>query len=221
MKDQSGKPVKANLSLSVTDFNLIGESPYPALTESPLSFDNYDDFSEYITLSGQVETRQNDLLMTFFMPSTNQIYYTTSEVEGNFTLLVPGFYGNQVIQYVGLFSKGARIGVTEQAPIAPAASLKYTRSVVNYIRQSKDRKLIYQLFNKTESTSTFQVIEQQQQAAPDREFNGSDYPFATLPEFCKELSTPFKYLTRKKRAPDLRCLTPKAETSILGTHCLS
>ena len=216
VKDQTGKPVQVNLSVSVTDYEMVGESPYSTLTESTLSLDRLDDLSEYITLSGQVETKQDDLLMTFFMPSTNQIYYTTSVEEGVFTLLVPGFYGNQVIQYVGLFSEGTRIDVIGPEPIAPTTSLKYTKSVVNYIKQSKDRKLIYQLFNKTESTSNFQVVEQQQQAAPDREFKGSDYPFATLPEFCKELSTPLKFMNSKKRTTEFKMFNPESRNFYFG-----
>lgn len=76
--------------------------------------------------------------------------------------------------------------------------------------------MIYQLFNKTENNTSFQLFEESQLADPDREFIPSEYPFEHLPEFCKELSTPLKYIKGKKGSAEFKMFNPESRRFYFG-----
>ena len=84
VQDEFGKPVQADLSVAVTDIGLIGNdfSGYSTLSETQVTQDDIGSLSEYISISGYLERGQNDMLMSFFMPSRDKIYYTTSVQDG-------------------------------------------------------------------------------------------------------------------------------------------
>jgi len=218
--DRQGSPVSANMSLSVTDIGIIGPQesyPHSSLYQASWSLEPTAYLSEYIPVTGKLENQKEGQLLTFFMPSSNKIFYTTSEADGNFQLLVPGFYGEKTLQYIGEFSDGTPVGLKEQAPISTSSQLVYPATVLNYLYESKKRKLIYQLFNKVEGTYRYEIPEPDRVSAPDREFQASDYPFENLPSFCKELSTPLKYEKDHKGGFNFRMFNPESRNFFFGT----
>jgi len=217
--DEQGNPVEGNLSIAVTDIGLIGESesyPYYTITESPISLSPGASLSEYIPVSGKLENGQDDQLMTFFMPSANQIYYTTSEAGGNFQLLIPGFFGAQSLQYIGAFSDSTKMELDRNNTITVSEEVVYPEFVKAYLQESSKRKLIYQLYNRVESVYSYEIQEMPKMAAPDRSFKATDYPFENIPSFCKALSTPLKYLKEKKGDFEFRMFNPESRNFYFG-----
>jgi len=218
--DHLGRPVSANTSLSVTDIGIIGSSksyPYTSIHETGWVFDPSLYLSEYIPVTGKLENRRDGLLMTFFMPSSNRLYYTTSEPDGNFQLLIPGFYGEKSIQYIGEFSDGAAINLNPDDTLPHSEELIYSTSIVKYIQESRKRKLIYQLYNKVEGGGHYQIPKAVEVAAPDRQFKASDYPFEDIPSFCKELSTPLKYVKDHNGGFEFKMFNTESRSFYFGT----
>ena len=135
---------------------------------------------------------------------------------GAFRLLIPPFYGERSLQYVGAFSDSTGIQLSNYKVDVQTPELQYSPSILNYIEESRKRKLIYQLFNKTENFASFQSIEEPSLIEADREFNSSDYPFETLMQFCKEISTPFKYIKQKKTAGEFKMFNPESRNFYFG-----
>ncbi len=220
VKDTQGNIVEADISLAVTDKGLIGKEdsyPFSTIGTSQVSLDPTSFLSEYIPVTGQLENHQEDQLMTFFMPSSNRIYYTTSEADGNFQLLIPAFHGQQSMQYIGAFSDGAKMELEKNGTIERSGELVYPESVLSYLKVSRDRKLIYQLYNKVEGAHTYETPNIVEMTAPDRIFKATDYPFESIPSFCKELSTPLKFLKERKGAFEFKMFNPESRNFYFGT----
>jgi hypothetical protein len=219
IRDLQGNKVPANLSLSVTDIGIIGSQQshsHLSLHQVQLSYEPSGYLSEYIPISGQLENQKEQQLITFFMPSLNRIFYTTSESDGNFQLLIPGFYGEQSLQYIGEFSDGARMKLNHTGRFHSSAELVYSASIIKYLQASRNRKLIYQLYNKVEGVNNYQIPKAFEVAIPDREFKAANYPFEDLPRFCKEISTPLKYDKDKEGGFEFKMINPESKRFYFG-----
>lgn len=219
MSDNQGNQVFADLSLSVIDIGIIGSQQshsYKSLLQVPMHMESSEYLSEYIPITGQLENQNEEQLITFFMPSLNKIYYTTSESDGNFLLLLPGFYGQQSLQFIGAFSNGARIKLNQASTLHNSAELVYSASIIKYLQASRNRKLIYQLYNKVEGVKKYETPEANEVATPDREFRAADFPFEDLPRFCKEISTPLKYDKDKQGGFEFKMFNPESRKFYFG-----
>ena len=220
VSDSQGKPVKANLSVSITDLGLIGTGdslPYRSVHHGQDPHQEHGEFSEYIPFSGQLEDQHEGQLLTFFMPISNKVYYTTTRNNGDFELLLPDFVGDQTLQYMGQFSNNIPIKAMEE-PFVTVASTKllYPSAIVNYLEESRRRKLIYQLFNQVEASPQYVTPELTGIYTPDREFDASDYPFADIPSFCKEISTPLKYVKGENGDFEFKMFNPEGRNFFFG-----
>ena len=220
VQDVQGNPVAGNMSLSVTDIGLIGKGntyPYSTISEGQISLQAATYLSEYIPVFGKLDNGREDQLMTFFVPSSNQIYYTTSKDDGNFQLLIPGFFGDRSVQYIGAFSDSLKMELDKRKSFEASEKIVYPESVNAYLEESQSRKIIYQLFNKVEGGHSHETPKMEETAAPDRSFNASEYPFETIPAFCKELSTPLKFVKAKKGKAEFRMFNPESRTFYFGS----
>ena len=221
VKDHQGRPVSANTSLSVTDIGIIGSSesyPYTSIYKTELVLEPSLYLSEYIPVTGKLENQKDGQLLTFFMPSSNMIYYTTSEYGGNFQLPLPDFYEQTTLQYIGEFSEGTPISLQGNITSSNTAyELVSSASVVNYIQESQKRKLIYQLFNKVEGSYKYSIPESAVVSAPDREYKAGDYPFEDIPRFCKEISSTLKYVKDNKGGFEFKMFNPESRKFFFGT----
>jgi hypothetical protein len=150
------------------------------------------------------------------MPSQNRIYYTTSAVSGEFQLLIPEFYGEQTLQYIGAFSDSTSMELDKPVNIDSSPDLIYTESVVEYIKSSRVRKIIYQLYNRVENATSYEIPKITEMAAPDRLFKASDYPFESMLSFCKELSTPLKFVKNKLSEDNFKMFNPESRNFYFG-----
>jgi hypothetical protein len=138
-------------------------------------------------------------------------------VDGDFQLLVPAFHGKQSMQYIGAFSDSAKMKLEENRTIERSVELVYPKSVLSYLKESRDRKLIYQLYNKVESAHTYETPKMAEMTTPDRTFKATNYPFKSIPSFCKELSTPLKFLKERKGAFEFKMFNPESRKFYFGT----
>jgi hypothetical protein len=196
VKDAGGNPIAAHLSISVVDVGLIGESqehPYQAVQLSVPHLVEPLELSQYIPVKGQLVDPKPDQLLTFFMPEENKIVYTNTDQAGKFNLRLPEFGGSRSLHFVGAFSGSNQIELKQPPSGSPAEDPVLTPAIDAYINFSKQRKLIYQLFNQTETNLTSQGSSSSKTMVADRVFKASEYPFDDLPQFCKEVSTPLKF----------------------------
>lgn len=220
VNDKSGNPVKANASISVTDIVIIGADSlhsYQTLyLSSPVPV-SPDLLGQSIAFSGQLESGESDELLTFYLPSYNRIYYATTEDGGRFQLVLPEFYGEQSLNYIGQFSDGVRVKFMEDNLAETQDSLVYTKAITTYIEESKKRRNIYQLFNRTELSYQFTTPDAISYIEPDREYHTPSYPFQDLPAFCKGLSTQLKYVKNKQDGYQFKMFNPESRNFFFGT----
>ena len=194
--DAKGIPIAASVSISVVDVGLIGQAqdfPYQTVQLTELALANSLDASQYIPVRGRLEDPKADQLLTFFMPEENKIVYTNTDQAGNFNLRLPEFAGSKSLHFVGAFSGRNKIVLDQPLSGSPTEDPVLTPAIEAYLQSSKQRKLIYQLFSRTESKMTSQGLSSSKTMVANRVFKASEYPFTDLPQFCKEVSTPLKF----------------------------
>ena len=221
VRDSQGKPVKSNASVSVIDTGIIaggGDPDFRTLYPMPVTLSNTGRLSQYIPVSGYLESGKSSELLTFYQVDNQRLYYTTTGDQGNFELQIPEFYGNQRIDYLGQFSKGEKIHLAGAEPIVSSGSLPYNEAIGNYLRLAQKRRNIYQLFGTTESVYNYSTPESQDQVVPDQVYQTENYPFPDLPTFCKSLSTQLKYMKDKNIGRQVfKIFDPESRNFYFGT----
>jgi hypothetical protein len=195
--DATGAPVMAELSVSVYDESLVGESIGQSIFKKEgvsLVLPN-NVVNNLIYTKGVVKSPEGQPLLTNvlggWMKNTNNMLYSKSDANGVFTLKQEDFYGRQPVQFIGyLFQEYDDIKVDITARIAPEPSLLIVNEdVENYISKSRERKKIYQTYRTTELLlRTEQLSTKIKELKGNRLFNMSEYKrFKTLADFFNEL----------------------------------
>ncbi|GJM29410.1 MAG: hypothetical protein DHS20C17_20450 [Cyclobacteriaceae bacterium] len=220
IKDRQGNPVEADISISITDVDLIGRSgtmPYFSLSEYPLQNHQNVYLSQQIPVSGALDNKQEGVLLTFYVPSLNKLFYTRSDSGGSFQLLMSPYYGDQMMQYIGGFTGHKTIQLSPNDMVFDEKNLVYTTDILNYLSTSAKRKLVYQLYNTLEMTMQFSIPNLAETLKPDRRIKATDYPFENLIDFCNEISTPLKFVTEKSAGSSFKMFNPESRNFYFGS----
>ncbi len=218
VKDPSGKPLKAVASISVRDVQLIGENPQtPAIYTASSQYDSQQ-LSDFIQLQGHLMGSGPREMVAFKFAENNQMLYSITDENGDFFLVLPEFYGNQVLQYIPQYSQQRELRWASTGPSTTSfEKLPLSPSVQRYLQESRDRKLIYQLFNRVEpgpiKTSSPHLVT----PIPDFRFEADNYPFTDLQTFSREVVSPLKFIREKRGTGYFQMFDPDSRSMAFGT----
>lgn len=219
VKDASGKPVKANLSVAVTDIALAGNDVLnqPTISKGfPLvSAVLDDDIYTQTKLSGSSAGTQNKNLIGIYDPVEWQMFYASPNDEGVFFIEMPHFYGEKNIQFLGYPDADIQITTNEVLKASNSSSLIYTEGILKYMELSRQRKKIFQLHTTLETNLAPELdSEEPEPLSPDRSILLSNYEnFEDLATFFREVSSPLTFtLDRKKNLYSARMYNPGIQT---------
>ena len=214
--DENGQALSASLSVAIRDSKM---NPLANLSEknmvfapsnhhqntskqnSPLQLDNQI-FLQYRWPQTTPELMGKRNLLAAYSPQNNTFHYALTNEKGAFLMYLPFFEGTKTFQFIGLQSNtiavekvNSLMNVFPSLQKSPANSNSQT-VIDDYLKNSRLRKKIYQLYATTETLPSFEAKPPMTPNAlnPDRNIRIEDYKaFATLPIFLKEIYTPLKY----------------------------
>ncbi len=217
--DNLGQPVQANLSVSVVDWGLMKSGGQTLFMGNLLYTGQLGLLDSTIRIRGRVviENRlANGLVLDAYSQSKNKGYYTITDEKGEFSLAIPDFYGPQGFLFrlhfplldewktdpTGEELAPVNVKLLDGVLINEKKELAYTPEILRYLENSRQRKLIYQLYNTVEAPLEIETPNNiEQEPKPDRFFHVNDYEkFPDLPTFFKEISTPLKFRRENKRS---------------------
>lgn len=201
VRDGAGRPVSANLSVSVIDAVIAKGSPLekPTFQTSGAEEAVCSHPETPMLYQGQVLDSTGAPLRTFslsaYLPVLDTFLYAKTDFGGQFSLPLPDFYGEAVIQFADFMHEGIQVVPMSFPPQDPAEKLGYTRAVIDYLQYSRQRKKIYQLYGALEMTVESDLPARNQGfRSPDKVIRLSDYePFPDIPTLFRELMTPLKF----------------------------
>lgn len=198
VRDAQNHPVKAQMSISVTEMGLTTETaPSFETISCGVPIPSQLDLDSSIIIQGSVLNNASQPLNTrtlgVYIRGLNEIFYPTMIGDGKFELRLPNLYGEQTLQFIDYLNRDIHIK-WEEISLAPLPPLVYTPEVVAYIESSRKRKKIYQLFGGIESSIEPEVpAPERSNPSPDEIIRINDYePFPSVPDFFQEIITPLK-----------------------------
>ena len=198
VKGRNGTPVKADLSIAVNDWVLVGEAVFPknnllkgnVITGNALS----DQVFIPVKLLGQAGSQSQNLISIFFPEDWQMLY--TSPKQTELFLEMPSFTGQRNIQFLGHPSPSIEIQLLnpfKKATSSPA--LVYNQGILKYLEWSRQRKRIYQLYGAVENQlSPGSQLVGSPAILPDRTLVMAEYEaFEDLATFAREISTALNF----------------------------
>lgn len=204
VKDKQGKTVAANLSISVTDAELVKRTIVGnSSLQSGLTLDNrlIDVFNNKIYIKGWTKNAEGNphsaRILGAYNANRDAIIYTKSNEEGAFFLAVEDFYGEQNFQFLGDPNEYEKIKAINQnsfdiesLPILPS-----NPAIDKYLQLSRQRKKIFQFYTMLESKLELASYQENKKPIrPDASFISKEYEdFEFMSIFFKENLTPLRF----------------------------
>ncbi|MBK7870522.1 MAG: hypothetical protein IPJ74_07500 [Saprospiraceae bacterium] len=216
VKDKNGKPMKANLSVAVSDWALTGSEVLNQATVQegyPLGTTAFDD--HIYSRTKLAAEKLNENLIGIYAAQDWQMFYASPDKEGTFFIAMPHFYGDKTIQFLGYPNPDINIQLEEPIKSAPAVPLVYTEGILKYLQLSQQRKKIFQLYKTLETNLNNEKADEEiEPIQPDRTIRTEEYEsFEDIATFIREISSPVAFtLDRKKNLYSARMYNPAAQT---------
>jgi len=196
VKDKNGKTVKnANLSLSVSDANLIDQN---LLVEGAITTNVGNEIAIEGTLVDESGEPMRASVLGMYSSLEDRIFYSSADAKGRFSFKPPVFSGSRPIQFIGYQFEHMDIGIQlENRKMLPIQQeLTYTEAVKNYMSLSRQRKKIFQIYKSLENQiETEKVKLDIQELNPGFTYVIDEYEsFDFMYSFFGELITPLKFL---------------------------
>ncbi len=199
VKDKSGNPVKANMSISVTDWSLTGAkvfNPNNLRSGVALSTEDLSKIEDELYFPGIIsDTSDSPIqanLVGAWSSEENQIQFTKSDADGFFYLKMPAWYGSKPVQFLGHGEQeDIQVELKNEVKNGELDALVYTQGILDYLNLSRKRKKIFQLYTALEYNLQPEdkplAIEE---LKPDRLVNLKEYEaFENLPLFFTEITS--------------------------------
>lgn len=202
--DANGQPVRANLSLAATDWELAGAAALnlPTVQAGKVSYPG-----TFYNLSGSLYTRYrlvNNVgeplqanVLGAFSSEDNEMFYTKTNPEGVIFLQLPDFHGRKPLQFVGYENEYEQIAIApiEEITEQKVTSLVYTPGIVEYLNYSRQRKKIFQMYTTLEFLLDPEMPAREPKTLEeDFGINMQEYErFENLASFFREVLTPLRF----------------------------
>ncbi|MBX2815381.1 MAG: hypothetical protein KTR24_05280 [Saprospiraceae bacterium] len=205
VKDAQGNPVAAQLSVSVTDTELLADLPYTRTTFVGEEIDRFDfqELESAVFVTGTVlhQDRDEPVKLNVFggySGTDNRIFYTGTDDDGKFLMKIPDYTGAKPIQFMGYQREEDRIRVVLDETTLPEIEdeLAYTEGVLQYMNWSRLRKKIYQYHGGAEFPLALEeIIPEPQKLKPNARYVMDEYEsFETVSAFFNELMAALTFI---------------------------
>ncbi|MDN5217206.1 hypothetical protein QQ020_34355 [Fulvivirgaceae bacterium BMA12] len=216
--DPKGEAVQGNLSVSVTDKDLIDGHP-----KNISNFSKGPDVTQSFLVDNQIAVRgmvkhtvdkqvyESDYLAAVMGEEGLMIPFESYD-DGTFEIDLPYFDGKRQMQLVAYLTNDI-FTTLDQAVSLPAnmseMALTYTKEVLRYLKVSRKRKKINQLFDRLAFQSLPAIQPSENKWEPDRSLDLNHYePFESMEEFFVQVVTPLKIKKRKDSSYQIRMVNP-------------
>ncbi len=206
VRDARGRPVAAQLAVSVTDYELCGPQVYPGpvlFTGPALPTERALD--SLLFLEGAVRDSDgrpfSSPLLTAWVSPPGSGSIVTVDTPGTFRARLPLFWGEGSVQLFDYKQEGLQVTATTAPSLPPASPLRYTEGVRGYLESSRQRKIVYQLFDTLEMVPRLlQVPQEAPRHDPDRRMIPAEYEgLETAADFFRELPSQLNMRERQGR----------------------
>lgn len=227
VKDGNGKPVAAKISVSVIDYDLggdhlLGENSVTTFNSTPLP---QVTLSNKLYAFGQLtkkdDTPLNANIVGAFSPLENKVHYLKSDVDGKYALKLPEFYGEKPLQVL-LYKSYEKFNVLPANKAETTLETKqivYTEEILEYLKQSRIRKKIYQFYGGVENDLTTNTVKvDRSKLKPGLTYKMAEYEsFDNIGEFFIEVTTPLRFKINKDNTFSAAIVNPRQYTSSTKT----
>lgn len=205
VNDASGNPVNAEVSISIIDgsLNHMTKDDQPTVFVGPeINRFQLPQIANTLYYKGVImngeQTPIQASVVGAYAGTTNRMYYTKSNPDGNFRLKVNPFYGDQSIQFVS-YQEPAELKVKLAAPPSSGGvqgQLPVNEDIVEYLKWSQARKKMSQHFELASPVAAKAVENEINPLTSDFTFNTKEYvKFERVIDFFSELLTPLRFKT--------------------------
>ena len=202
--DSSGKPIQGNCSVAVTDKSIAGEMAMPSGSVLGGAFPPNiipNNLNNTINVRGLFLNKDNQPkkveIMGIFSAKENNFLFAGSNEEGSFSVEMPNFSGEKPIQFVNHYEidNDVTVKLSEDVKREIKQDLVYTEGIIEYLKLSRERKKIFQMFDGFEFDVQSKGTKfEKQNLSPDKKYNLRNYStFEDLPMFFSEVLTYLKF----------------------------
>ncbi len=200
VKDASGDPVAAHLSVSVVDAELCDRGVIRKV--EPIDYRSVEGLQKGMVVKGTLYSKQGDPLQVnvlgLYSSEVQRVYYSKSDTYGRFYARVPYYTGSRQLQFLGYQAEVDDFDVEVSRELSPGpinSKVEFTPEVLDYLELSRKRKTIYRYFTTLEhSLDVEHNQEVPQELKPGVRFNIQEYEqFDNMHSFFGELITALKF----------------------------
>lgn len=204
VKNKSGATVAANISVSVVDWDLVGDDLMnagnlrngEAVPPQVVSI-----VSDQLYLKGIAKQDNGNAhdtkVLGAYSRTEDKVLYTRTNENGEFYLAIPEFYGNRGFQILGQQTDYEQIRINEENQLAinRLQPLPTNDRIATYLSLSRQRKKIFQRYSSVESNLvTEKYSASRKTIKPDASFIIKEYEdFEFMSIFFKENLTPLRF----------------------------
>ncbi len=204
VKNKAGNTVAANLSVSVVDWELVGEDLMNAgnlRSGETVNAQVTSIISDKLYLKG-IAKQDNGIAHTTkvlgaYSRTEDKVLYTRTNDNGEFYIAIPEFYGDRGFQILGQQEDYEQIRINEKKQLAinRLQSLPTSSQIATYLDLSRQRKKIFQRYSSVESNLvTEKYSTTRKTIKPDVSFVIKEYEdFEFMSIFFKENLTPLRF----------------------------
>ncbi|PHN07922.1 hypothetical protein [Flavilitoribacter nigricans] len=202
--DRNGQSVPADLSVSVIDAGLFGGRSNGLSTPVSSTPAPANDLSDRMYLNGRITDElgrpRAEISFGAYVHDLGETIIGETDASGDFALELPTLTGSADIQFVDLRNDSLRVVLDDGIELSPTPPIPFNEKIESYLKWSRSRKVIYQLYNTLEMNLEQTLPERRPKPVePDQRIVPSEYTaFKDMATFFTEVSTPLKFRIGKE-----------------------
>lgn len=216
VKNQAGEVVDGILSVTVKDAALLSMGTDNELSTYYLEIPDgiASQLSSQIHILGTSQELSGSAfqsaILCAYIREENEFFWTKSNAEGRFSLVLPDLPGMRHIQFMDYQRSDIKVILSDNISLSSGVPTSTKASLANYLDWSRLRKKIYQFYGTVESPlSPVPSKVSAKEVTADQRFVMAHYePFDDLTIFFNEIVTPFKLRKKGNRGHIARMFNP-------------
>ena len=204
VKNKAGATVAASISVSVVDWDLVGDDLMNAgnlRNGENVNPQVVSIISDKLYLKGIAKQDKGNAhdtkVLGAYSRTEDKVLYTRTNDKGEFYLAIPEFYGDRGFQILGQQEDYEQIRINEENQLAinQVQALPTNDRIATYLGLSRQRKKIFQRYSSAESNLvTKKYSTTRKTIKPDASFITKEYEdFEFMSIFFKENLTPLRF----------------------------